>query len=129
MSIKNIFDIAFLILLIGFAGRGNAEPISESEMFPDIPGLEKMMWQCDEGATFVVMYSKANEWWRSVTITDIKIFSVESMAGGKVRYFTALHGETKLHEVSAEQYKSDLAFASPNYEKRMRGEPSDCVRL
>lgn len=129
MSIKKIVGFTLLVLLFGFVGRGNAEPIFASEMFPDIPGVEKMMWRCDEGATLVAMYSKANEWWRSLTITNIKIFAVESKTGGAVRYFTALHGEAQLHEVSAEQYKSDLAFASSNYAKRLRGEPSDCVKM
>lgn len=129
MNARKIASAIFLILLLGFAGRGNTEPPDWNAMFPDIPGLEKIMWQCDEGATVTVLYSKTNEWWRSVTVTDIKIFAVESKTGGAVRYFTALHGEAKLHEVPDEQYRSDLAFASPNYAKRLRGEPNDCVRL
>lgn len=129
MNTKKIVGLAFVILLLGFAGHGNAEPLDGNEIFPDIPGLEKIVWHCDEGSTITVMYRKANEWWRSVTLTDIKVFVVESGAGGAIRYFTALHGEQKLHEVSAEQYKSDLAFASANYAKRSRGEPSDCVKM
>lgn len=126
MSPKRFVCVLTLILLVGIPGRGNAEPF---DAFPDISGLERIVWNCDGGATAVVMYMKVNEWWRSVIITDIKIFAVESRANGTVRYFTALHGDTKLYEVPAEQYKSDLAFASPNYAKRLRGEPSDCVRL
>lgn len=126
---KKIIPVIVLILWLGFAGRSNAQSAAESELFPDISGLEKIVWHCDEGATTVVAYVKVNEWWRSVTITEIKIFTVESKANGTVRYFTALHGEEKLHEVSAEQYKSDLAFASPNYAQRLRGEPSDCIKL
>lgn len=129
MKIKKIISTVFLFFLFVVAGRGNAAPISENETFPDIPGAEKIVWHCDEGATVVVTYIKANEWWRSVIMTEIKNFAVESRANGVVRYFTAFPGDTKLQEISAEQYKSDLAFASPNYEKRMRGEQSDCVRL
>lgn len=129
MNIKRIICAVIFLSLLGFAGRGNAQLPAESKMFPDIPGLEKIVWHCDEGATVTVMYRKANEWWRSVTITDIKIFAVESKSGGAVRYFTALHGEAKWHEVPVAQYKSDLAFASPNYAKRLQGEPSDCVKM
>jgi hypothetical protein len=129
MSIKTICGIVLWAILLGFTGHSSAQSSSvENNVFPDISGVEKIIWHCDEGATTIVTYIKRNEWWRSVIITEIKIFAVES-ANGAVRYFTALHGETELHEISAEQYKSYLAFVSPNYAERLRGKPSDCIKL
>lgn len=127
MNIKKICGITLLILLFGIINRSGAQAPAEDELFPDIPGVEKIVWHCDERGTIAVIYVKTGEWARSVILTEIKIFTSENMTNGTARYFTALYGESKLHEVPSEQYRADLALASPNYAKQLRGEPNDCV--
>lgn len=124
---RRIVYVAFLILLFGFAGRGNTELISESEMLPYIPGAEKIVWHCDEGATVVITYTKPNEWSRTVIMTQLRPYAVESMPNGSMHYFVLSSDGTKFLGISFEQFKSDMGFLSQNYMKHLRGEPNDCV--
>lgn len=127
MSMRKTVGCALLILLLGFIGRGNAEPIFESEMFPDIPGVEKSVWHCDEGATPVAAYITQNEWRRTIIMTGLRPYAIESKQNGQTHYFVLSPDGAKFLEISFEQFKSDMEFLSPNYVKYLRGEPNDCV--
>lgn len=126
---KTVCTVMLILLLSAVNRTASAESPAGNDAFPDISGIEKIVWHCDEGKTIMAVYIKIDAWYRVTIITEGRRFVVESRADHTVHYFTGLPNDTQLQEISVEQYRTDMAIASPNHAKQLRREPNDCVKL